>query len=186
MGVFSFIGRMFGSEKSVDAMVTSLSNGLDKLVYTDEEKADAAAIDRANARSMLIEWMDKTQGQNIVRRMLATIIAFTWLSQYFITGLLNFLAVWKEDPDVVKKLHLAANVTQENVDGMTGSGNGSIRGEVEWECNVGPNRKLVAELGKSLHLCLSGANGDGKNDQESFNNDAAGNDSCQHVSCRWR
>ena len=121
MGVFSFIGRMFGSQKSLDTMVTGLSSGLDKLVYTDEEKADAAAIDRANARSMLIEWMDKTQGQNIVRRMLATIIAFTWLSQYFITGLLNFLAVWKEDPDVVKKLHLAAKVTQENVDGMTGA-----------------------------------------------------------------
>lgn len=122
MGVLGeFVGRIFGSDKAIQGAVDGVTNGLDKLVYTKEEKADAAAVDRANARAMLIDWMDKTQGQNITRRALAIIIAFTWLSQYFITGLLNIAAIWITDIVTVEKVQLSAEVTANNANGMTGA-----------------------------------------------------------------
>ena len=70
----SFWGKLFGSEKALDGVVSGVTDGLDKLIYTDEERADAAATDRSEARKMVVQWMTATQGQNLARRLISLAI----------------------------------------------------------------------------------------------------------------
>ena len=46
MAMSALIGKIFGSEKAIGAAVSGISNSLDALVYTDEEKAQDAAVER--------------------------------------------------------------------------------------------------------------------------------------------
>jgi len=39
----SFLGRLFGTEKAMTVAAESVRDGLDALIYTDEERAQAAA-----------------------------------------------------------------------------------------------------------------------------------------------
>ena len=41
--MFSFIGKMFGSSKAGEKIIDGVTTGIDKLWYTDEEKAGDAA-----------------------------------------------------------------------------------------------------------------------------------------------
>jgi len=63
-------GWLFGGSKAADKTVNSISNGLDKLVYTDEEKGDAH---RAGVE-LFIEYQRATQPQNLARRLIALIL----------------------------------------------------------------------------------------------------------------
>lgn len=116
--MLGFLGRLFGSPKAMDAAVDGISRGLDKLVYTKEEKAEARAADVSEARKMFLGWMDKTQGQNLARRVLAFMIAGTWLMQYFAMMSFNLAAVWSANPD---RLSASADVIGGYADGMTGA-----------------------------------------------------------------
>lgn len=97
MGVLSTLGKVFSSEKAIAKTVDAVSNGLDKLVYTEEEKADAASADRAAGRALVIGWMESTNGQNIARRVIAFMITGVWLMQYTIANLFSILAVFTLD-----------------------------------------------------------------------------------------
>ena len=92
--MLAVIGKIFGSDKALSAVIDGVSNGLDKLVYTKEEKADDAAKDRASARAMVITWMDSTKGQNIARRLIALAIVSVWLFQYLACMALSIAAIW--------------------------------------------------------------------------------------------
>ena len=92
----SFWGKLFGTEKALNAVVDGVSNGLDALVYTDEEKAQAAAENRTEARKMVVEWMRTTQGQNLARRLLALSITAVWLFQYILAQVANVISVWSD------------------------------------------------------------------------------------------
>lgn len=94
--MFSLIGKMFGTEKALGAVVDSVSRGLDALVYTDEEKAGDAAKERTEARQMVVSWMRATQGQNLARRLIALSITGVWLSMYLLSVLFNMIAVFSE------------------------------------------------------------------------------------------
>ena len=85
----SFWGKLFGTEKALNGIVDGVTNGLDALVYTDEEKAADAAADRSEARKMVVGWMAATQGQNLARRLIALSITGTWLGMYLISVLLS-------------------------------------------------------------------------------------------------
>lgn len=111
---------MFGSDAAVEKTIDTVANGLDKLIYTDEERAEAAAQSRSEARTMFIEWVRNSQGQNIARRFLALVIAFTWLSQYFLAQIFSVMAVWS-DPEMVPRLTQSAEVVSQNADAMTGA-----------------------------------------------------------------
>lgn len=89
-----FFGRMFGTDKAIEKSIDLVGNGLDKLWYTDEEKAQDVAKERAAARGILIEWVDKSQGQNIARRFLALVITSTWLFMYLAEAGLHVSAIW--------------------------------------------------------------------------------------------
>ena len=81
-------------EKTID----SVSAGLDKLVYTDEERAEDARKSRTEARNMLIKWMEATSGQNLTRRFIAFFITLIWGVQYLSMNILSVIAVWATDP----------------------------------------------------------------------------------------
>jgi len=97
----SFWGKLFGTEKALNGIVDGVTNGLDALVYTDEEKAADAAADRSEARKMVVQWMAATQGQNLARRLIALSITGVWLSMYLLSVLCAMVAVFTDTTGVV-------------------------------------------------------------------------------------
>lgn len=94
--MLKFFGRLFGSEKALDTIISSTAKGLDALVYTGEERAADAAADRSEARKMVVAWMSSTQGQNLARRLIALSITAVWLSQFVISQVIQVAAVWAD------------------------------------------------------------------------------------------
>ncbi|MCR9089871.1 MAG: hypothetical protein NXI11_00780 [Proteobacteria bacterium] len=92
-----FWGKLFGTDEALKGVVDGVTNGIDALVYTEEERANAAAESRAEARAMVVEWMRSTQGQNLARRLLALVVTAVWLAMYLIAACLNITAVWVGD-----------------------------------------------------------------------------------------
>lgn len=109
----SFWGRLFGSDEATGKLIDNVSSGLDKLFYTDEEKAEDIAKDRSEARGMVIGWLKNTQGQNLSRRLIALSITFGWLLQYFVIIGLNVATVWV-GPETGKKLSESAEMISNN------------------------------------------------------------------------
>lgn len=97
----SFWGKLFGTEKALNGIVDGVTNGLDALVYTDEEKAADAAADRSEARKMVVQWMAATQGQNLARRLIALSITGVWLSMYLLSVFCAMVAVFANADGVV-------------------------------------------------------------------------------------
>lgn len=97
----SFWGKLFGTEKALSSVVEGVSNGLDALVYTDEEKARDAAANRTEARQMVVGWMAATQGQNLARRLIALTITGVWLSMYLLSVACAMAAVFTNASGVV-------------------------------------------------------------------------------------
>lgn len=93
----SFWGKLFGTDKGIESVVNGVSKGLDALVYTDEEKANAAATERTEARKMIIEWMSNTQGQNLARRFIALSLTMMWGIIYIVKTILATIAPWYTD-----------------------------------------------------------------------------------------
>lgn len=90
----SFWGKIFGTDEAIKGAVGAVKDGLDALVYTDEEKASDAAKERSEARSMLVGWMEATQGQNLARRLISLAITGVWLLQYIVAQVASALAVF--------------------------------------------------------------------------------------------
>ncbi len=105
--MFKFFGRLFGSEKALDAVVGGAVRGLDALVYTSEEKAQDAARATTEARQMVVAWMAATQGQNLSRRLIALSITGVWLSQIVASQLLNVASVWASPATSLKLIQSA-------------------------------------------------------------------------------
>jgi len=96
----SFWGKIFGTEKALTGIVDGVTNGLDALVYTDEEKASDATKERSEARLMVVKWMESTQGQNLARRLIALSITAVWLLMYLIKSAVAVVSVWVDSPDM--------------------------------------------------------------------------------------
>jgi len=120
MALGSLIGKIFGSEKAIEGAVKGISNSLDALVYTDEEKAGDAALERQKARAMVINWMEATSGQALARRLIACSITMIWLLQYVFGWAMVAGAVFSS-PEIAERMKEASEITQEHSDGMTGA-----------------------------------------------------------------
>ena len=114
----SILGRLFGTEAAITESIHAVRDGLDALVYTDEERSVDAAKERAEARSMVIGWMQATQGQNLSRRVLALGLATIWASQYIGAMALSVASIWATDPDNMIK---AARLLTDGVEQMDGA-----------------------------------------------------------------
>lgn len=114
----SFWGKLFGTDEAISKTIDVVSEGLDKLVYTSEEKADAAARERTEARSMLVKWMEATQGQNLARRLISLAITGVWLSQYVIATTASSVAIfWDTQSISLNKLAAVQIGTAEQMNG---------------------------------------------------------------------
>lgn len=87
--MLNLLGKMLGSEKALGSAIGAVKDGLDALVYTDEEKAQDAAKERAAAREMVVGWMQATQGQNLARRFIALVVTMIWAAQYVVAIILD-------------------------------------------------------------------------------------------------
>lgn len=99
MGITKLFGRIFGSPEATKEIITSVSAGLDVLVYTQEEKAQAAATERAQGRAIVVQWMEATSGQNLARRFISMAITMGWLAQYGAANLFAVIAVFINNPE---------------------------------------------------------------------------------------
>lgn len=90
----SFWGKLFGTDEAIKTTIGAVKDGIDALVYTDEEKAVDAAKERSEARSMLVGWMEATQGQNLARRLISLAITGVWLLQYIVSQVASSLAIF--------------------------------------------------------------------------------------------
>ena len=108
----SFWGRLFGSDEATGKLIDNVSNGLDKLWYTDEEKAEDAAQARTEARGVLLDWMKNTQGQNLSRRLIALSITFVWLFLHLVTAIMSVSSIWL-DVEMATKIKESAELLGE-------------------------------------------------------------------------
>lgn len=74
-GFMGILKMLFGSPEVAVKTAGTLAKGVDSLIYTDEEKAEA----RAKAMDWLSKYMEATQGQNIARRLIAVLVVIEWL-----------------------------------------------------------------------------------------------------------
>ena len=92
--MWSVIGKALGSEKALAKTVEAASSAIDKLVYTEEEKADAAAAKSAAIQGCVVDWLKATQGQNLARRLIALSVTFSWLGFKILGVAVATAAVW--------------------------------------------------------------------------------------------
>ncbi len=95
MGIFSFLKS---SEKAVDTAASLIDagvNGIDKLFFTDEEKAEASSKFYENWISTLKLLVDTESIRSITRRYLAISVIGTWLL-LIITGTSVYIAGLKD------------------------------------------------------------------------------------------
>jgi len=91
------LGNLFGTSKAAEKMVDHLSNGLDKLVYTDEEKAEARAKARSEALRTYSRWLEATTGSRLARRFLAFAFTGPWVLETTAATVLRAVAPWAGD-----------------------------------------------------------------------------------------
>lgn len=120
-GIGSFFGKVFGTDKALAGIVDGVSSGLDKLVYTDEEKADDHAKSVTEARQLVVDWMRSTQGQNLARRLIALSITGVWLMQYVVAWLMDMIAIFVESAATRKLITEASTATDARADTMVGA-----------------------------------------------------------------
>lgn len=98
MGFFSaagaVLGNLFGTPKAAERMVENVSAGIDKLVYTDEEKAEAAAKARTEALAVYNKWLEATSGSRLARRFLALAFTMPWVLEMLLSTCMQTLAPW--------------------------------------------------------------------------------------------
>lgn len=76
MGFFTGLKNLFGSATTIDKVAITAAdgiyNGIDKLVYTPEEKAEALAA----GRETFLKFIDKAYDQNTIRSITRRWLAF--------------------------------------------------------------------------------------------------------------
>ena len=76
MGFLSSIAGFFmGGSKTADTVINDISSGVDKIVYTDQEKAEASQ----KGFELFIEYQKATLPQNVARRQLALLVTAWWV-----------------------------------------------------------------------------------------------------------
>lgn len=95
----SMLKLLFGSPDAAVKTAGTIAKGLDSLVYTDQEKAE----NRGKAAEWLTKYMEATQGQNLARRYIATIVTVEW-ALLVNAGVFLMLFGLKEKSDFVFKV----------------------------------------------------------------------------------
>lgn len=108
--MFSWLGNLFGTAAAGEKLVDNISTGIDKIWYTDEEKANDFATARREGTAVYMEWLKSTSGSRLARRFIAFIVVGKW----FITGLVALLIksaiIWTADPAGISALTETASL----------------------------------------------------------------------------
>lgn len=114
----SLWGKIFGTDEAIAKGIETVKDGFDALIYTEEEKAKDMADSISQARAMLIEWMQASQGHRLARRFISIAITGVWLTMYLFSMFMNIAAVWADNPD---KIIEAAKIIGDYADSMNGA-----------------------------------------------------------------
>lgn len=68
------LDKLFGSDKQLDKLTTGAVNGLDKIFFTQEEKAEA----NQKLSEWYLKYLQATQPQNLARRLIAMVVVALW------------------------------------------------------------------------------------------------------------
>ncbi|MCP4985585.1 MAG: hypothetical protein GY928_05780 [Colwellia sp.] len=112
--MWGFLGKMFGTDKAAASVIDNVSNGLDKLWYTEEEKAGDKALAIKEGNQVYMEWLRSTSGSRLARRFIAVVVTITWALQYIMSLGMSMVAPWLEDPKVVEALMESSKALSEN------------------------------------------------------------------------
>ena len=83
--VKKIFSAIFGSSENTTKVVDGAIHGLDKLFYTDEEKAESAK----DVREWFLRYLQATNPQNISRRFIAIVVTLLW-AFLIIAGITTF------------------------------------------------------------------------------------------------
>jgi len=97
-GLFSVLGNMFGTKEAGAAVLNSVTNGVDKLWHTDQEKAEEAAKARTEGFAVYMEWLKSTSGSRIARRFIAFIVTGIWAIEHLTSVLFGLFGIFADDP----------------------------------------------------------------------------------------
>ena len=117
--MFSWIGKLFGSDKATASLIDNISNGFDKLHYGDQEKAEDAARSVSEGRQVLLQWLQGTSGSNLARRVIALTVTLIWSLQYVTSMILLALVPWL--PDYSTAMNASASSLQQSGDSVSGA-----------------------------------------------------------------
>ena len=114
--MLGFIGRMFGSAKAGEAIIDNVSSGIDKLWYTEEEKAEDAAKAKREGMAVYMKWLESTSGSRIARRLIALMVTGIWVIEHLGSVSAGVGAIWAEDPTRLNETSrmLAEHATNNN------------------------------------------------------------------------
>lgn len=112
------IGRLFGTDEAIKSGIDAISSGLDSLVYTDQEKSQDHARAVTEARTMLVNWMEASQGQKLSRRIIALSITAVFLFEHLMSMAFGIASVWADKPE---RLEATAKLIGDNASMMQGA-----------------------------------------------------------------
>lgn len=81
MGIW---GKIFGADDVIEKAADGIYNGIDKLVYTDEEKADM----RLKAAEQFLKLLKAYEPFKLAQRLLALIIAIPYVAVWLVSAIL--------------------------------------------------------------------------------------------------
>lgn len=99
--MWSFFGKLFGSDKATSQLIDNVSSGIDKIWYTEEEKAEDKQNARREGQALLMTWLSNTQGQNLSRRLIALSVTFSWIFMKLAGVGVSIAGIWS-DADIEK------------------------------------------------------------------------------------
>ncbi len=112
--MWSFLGKMFGTDKAAASLIDNVSNGIDKLYYSTEEEAEDKALAVREGNQVYMTWLKSTTGSAIARRFIAIVVTLVWSLQYVGSLALSAIAPWMSDPAVVEAMMKSSEVLQSN------------------------------------------------------------------------
>lgn len=102
--IAAIVGNLFGTQKAGERIVAGISDAADKLVYTDEEKAEAAAEARSEGLKVYMAWLESTTGSRLARRFIATGVTGMWIFEQIAGVLMQLASIFASSPVMVAKL----------------------------------------------------------------------------------
>ena len=89
-----FLSALFPGTAAAEKVVGAAASGIDKLFYTEQEKAEDKQAAKREAASMYLRWMEATSGQNRARRAIALVVTTLWASTFACALVLDVAAPW--------------------------------------------------------------------------------------------